>query len=57
MKQPSTWDLVWELIGALWTLALYGFIVYAIYRQEWTEGTFWLAFLILDKVNSLKGDE
>jgi hypothetical protein len=43
-------DSIWETIDNIWVVACYCFVLYAIWRQEWTEGTFWLVWLILTQV-------
>lgn len=43
-------ELIWELLASLFTLALLGFVCYAIYRKEWGEATIWLVCLILDRM-------
>lgn len=54
MNENTTekWVVAWRIIvDQLWQILLYVLIALAIYRKDYDEGTFWLAFLILRKLS------
>jgi hypothetical protein len=48
-------ELFWELVHQLWIIAAYCFVMYAIWRKEWAEATFWLVWIAFDRMPKKEG--
>lgn len=44
---------LWELADQIWVVVMYGLIAWCVYKNAWAEGTFWLIWVMFDRLIGL----